>query len=140
MRTVFNRTEPAPPPVREVPRQAALTAIRKALLLLSDGEHSVCEIAAEKGIFCHGFKRYTDNQLRQRYAWLVRHDPSITREKLEEIADRWQIARQMVNDMPLACDVQRVEHDTCGGWDDFSDQDLARFYEELVGEKVVVVP
>lgn len=139
MRTVFNVKETAPPQAREVGRQDALSAIRKRLLLLSDGEHSVCEIAAEKGIFCHGFNRYSDSQLRQRYAWLVRHDPSISREKLEEIADRWQVARQIVNDLPLACDVQRLEHDTCGGWDDFTNQDLARFYQELLGETVTVV-
>jgi hypothetical protein len=128
----------SPEPVRTLDRSGAIGELRKKLLSLSSDEHSACEVAAENGIFCRGFKRYDDEQLRQRYAWLVRHDPTITREKLEEIADRWQMARQMVNDMPLACDVQRVEQDTCGGWDEFSNEDLARFCLEMLGEKVVV--
>jgi hypothetical protein len=126
------------PEERLMNRETAIFELRKKLLALAADEHSACEIAAQNGIFCGGFTRYTDEQLRQRYAWLVRHDPTISREKLEEIADRWQMARQMVNEMPLACDVQRVEHDTCGGWDEFTNDDLARFCEQMLGEKVVV--
>lgn len=126
------------PAARSISRETAILELRKKLLTLAGDDHSACEVAAQNGIFCGGFNRYTDSQLRQRYAWLVRHDPTISREKLEEIADRWQMARQMVNELPLACDVQRVEHDTCGGWDEFSNDDLAGYFEQMLGEKVVV--
>ncbi len=44
----------------------------------------------------------------------------MTREDLEEVANRWQLARHEVNALPTACDVQQIEHDLCGGWDDFT--------------------
>ena len=130
----------ADPVTRTINRETAIRELRKKLLALAGDDHSACEVAAENGIFCGGFNRYTDRQLRQRYAWLVRHDPTITREKLEEIADRWQMARQIVNELPLACDVQRIEHDTCGGWDEFTEADLARYCEQMLGQRVVVTP
>jgi hypothetical protein len=40
--------------------------------------------------------------------------------------------------LPLACDVQQMEHDMCRGWDDFSNDELSRFYAELTGKTIVV--
>ena len=112
--------------------------LRQELLRRAGGEVSACKVAAEQGIFCHGFARYTDAELRRRYEWIVRRRPKMDRAELEEIADRWQLARQDVEGIPIACDVQQKVHDTCRGWDDFSNDDLARFYFEMTGKDVNV--
>ncbi|HSN67904.1 MAG TPA: hypothetical protein VLV48_01575 [Thermoanaerobaculia bacterium] len=131
-------TLPSNQPER-IARSAAIRRLRDVLVLMTDEEHSICRVAAERGIFCKGFKRYSDGELRERYSWLVNRDPSISRPRLEDLADRWQLARQVFDDVPIACDAQQIEHDTCGGWDEFSDDDLARFCRELLHENVIVV-
>jgi hypothetical protein len=39
----------------------------------------------------------------------------MSREELEDLDNRWQLARQIVGDLPIACDVQQKEGDSCGG-------------------------
>jgi hypothetical protein len=112
--------------------------LRQELLKRAGDDVSACKVAAEQGIFCHGFARYTEAELRRRYEWIVRRRPTMTREELEEIADRWQMARQDVEGIPIACDVQQKVHDTCRGWDDFSNEELSRFYFEMTGNDIVV--
>jgi hypothetical protein len=120
-------------------RQEAVQAIRRKILEMVDDEHSMCRIAAEKGIFCHGFRQHTDEELRERYDWLLRNKPDMSREELEDLANRWQLARQVVNQVPVSCDAQTIERDTCRGWDTFDDDALARFYLELLGVQVEIV-
>ncbi|HVS32312.1 MAG TPA: hypothetical protein VMS98_12775 [Thermoanaerobaculia bacterium] len=105
--------------------------VRCELLRLARTDTSICRVAADRGVFCRGFLRFTDDELRDRFSWIDRKLGQHTRRKLEEVVDRWQLARQEVNQVPLACDVQQVEGDGCRGWDDFSDEDLSRFYLEL---------
>jgi hypothetical protein len=121
-----------------VERNKAIDLLRSALLERIDDDKSACREAAEKGIFCGGFARFTDPELRQRYSWITRRHPKMTRDELEEIADRWQLARQEVSELPIACDVQMREHDLCNGWNDFSNEQIAEFLYELTGEKVIV--
>lgn len=120
-------------------RDQVIEALRAELLRRSAGEISICRLAAEQGIFCRGFRRYSDRELRKRYGWIARRYPQATREELERIADLWQLARQEVTGLPTSCDVQTVEHDSCSGWEDFPDDDLARFLYELTGRRVTVV-
>ena len=123
-----------------ISRADAVSQLQRELTRIAATEdHSICQAAKRRGIFCHGFDHYTDDQFRQRYAWLVRHDPTISREKLEEIADRWQLSRQEAYGLPLACDVQTIERETCRGWNEFSNEDLARFCEEILGSRVNVI-
>jgi len=126
------------PQVPNVSRQTAVSRIRESLEMLTDEETSICKVAAEHGIFCHGFKRYTDNELRRRYGWIVRRRPGMTREELEEIANDWQLAQQQVHDTDFACDVQTKLHDTCCGWDDFTNEELEGFYKQVTGREVHV--
>ena len=121
------------PPAETIAREDAVKLLRAELLKLVDDENSICKIAAEKGIFCKGFQRYSDFELRKRYRWIARKDRRYTREEIEDLANRWQLARQEVDHLPLACDVQQKEHDSCGGWDDFSNEDISHFYAELTG-------
>ena len=122
-----------------ITRSEALLLLRSELSRLTDDDHSICQVAAERGIFCHGFNRYGDGELRRRYDWLARRNPSMNREELEGMANKWQLARQEIEEMPLACDVQQKVHDTCNGWDDFSNDELSHFYSELTGQTIHIV-
>lgn len=119
-------------------RSEVIDALRQELLRRAGGDVSACKVAAEQGVFCQGFARYTDAELRRRYEWIVRRRPNLNRAELEEIADRWQLARQDVEGIPLACDVQQKVHDTCRGWDDFSSEELSRYLFEMTGKDVRV--
>ena len=111
-----------------------INRLREALIGLTDDDHSICKIAAEHGIFCGGFQRLSDAELRKRYHWLVRKDPSAPRPNIEQLANSWELDRLVVHDMPLSCDAQQIEHDTCHGWDEFSNEDLTCFHSEILGE------
>jgi hypothetical protein len=121
-----------------ISRPTLIRTLREELSRRANGEMSICRLAAETGIFCKGFRRFTDAELRDRFGWIAKKHPDAPREELEEIADRWQMARQDVLGATTSCDVQQLEHDACGGWDDFSDADLARFLRELTGRSVEV--
>ena len=136
-------TNPQPKPQPETPvetiaREEAITILRGELLKLVDDENSICKVAAEKGVFCKGFQRYSDFELRKRYGWIARKDRRYTREEIEDLANRWQLARQDVDQLPIACDVQKLEHDSCRGWDDFSNEELSGFFTELTGRSLIV--
>lgn len=132
----MTRTEPRP---GTMSREDAIERLRSEFLKLTDGETSMCKAAADHGVFCKGFSRYSDSDLRARYWWIVRKRPQITREELESLANRWQLAQQDVSDLPVACDVQTRKHDTCLGWHDFTNEQLAVFFEDLVGSPVTIV-
>ena len=119
-------------------RDEAISRLRNELVAMTDDEHCMCRVAADRGIFCRGFNQFSDDELRQRYWWIVRRRPSLTREQLEQIANDWQLTQQEVKDVPVACDVQARLHDTCRGWDDFSNDQLAKVYQQLTGESVLV--
>src|SRR5262249_35502891 len=120
-------------------RAEVVNLLRSELVKRTDSETSVCRFAAEHGAFCRGFARFNDGEMKQKYSWITRRRPDMTREELEEIGNRWQLARQDVAALAVACDVQQIEHDMCRGWDDFSNDELARFYTELTGKPIVVV-
>jgi len=121
-----------------ITRDEAITRLRSEFLKLTDDEHSMCSVAAERGIFCGGFHQFNDPELRNRYWWIVRRRPSITREELEAIANDWQLTQQEVKDAPIACDVQSRVHDTCRGWEDFTNEQLAKMFQQITGEAVSI--
>ena len=126
--------------MKTLTRRAAIAALRSRLSELADDEHSVCEVAARKGIYCHGFSQWSFEELKDRYWWLVDQRPGISRAELERLANIWQLGRQALFGTKSACDTQSLEHDTCKGWDEWDDEALARFVQELLGEPVAVVP
>jgi hypothetical protein len=121
-------------------RREAIETLRRHLLSLTDEQHSICQVASEHGIFCGGFRRFPDPEFRERFHGLVSLRDGLTRSQREYLANTWQLARQILQNVGLACDAQTETHDTCGGWDDFSNEDLARFLRELLAADVVVVP
>ncbi len=125
---------------KELTREQAIRALRHYLTRLTDDEHSMCEVASQRGILCGGFRRFSDEEFRQHYENLVRRRPGLTRRQLEYLANQWQLARQIVDNVGLSCDAQTIEHDTCRGWDSFADADLVRFCHDLLGADVTIVP
>ena len=127
--------------MKTLTRTQAIDALREELLRLTDDEHSICEVAARKKIFCGGFARWSSKELKERYGWIVSRRPRITRRELEDLANRWQLARQDALGTCIACDTQLEEkqHRTCLGWDTFSDEDLAAFVTRFCGEEVRIV-
>lgn len=121
-------------------RSETIEALSRRFLELVDDDHSICEVAAHGGFFCGGFAQWTFEQLKQRYNWIADRRPDITREELEKMANAWQLARRQTHAVPLACDVQSREHDTCKGWDEWDNEDLAHFYKQLDGADIEVVP
>jgi hypothetical protein len=126
--------------MKTITRQQAVQTLKTHLLELVDADHSICEVSARYGIFCHGFGQWSLDELKERYWWLADRRPGITRAELERLANVWQVARQTVMGTDFACDTQTLEHDTCHGWDEFDEQVLARYMLELCGEQVTVVP
>ena len=119
-------------------RNELISRLRRELMQGADEENSVCNVAAERGVFCKGFTRYTDEELRKRYDWIVAKNPVMTREDLERIANDWQLAQQEVHELPTACDVQQKVYDTCRGWNDFTNEQLAKFYFQLTGDEIAI--
>lgn len=124
--------------MKELTREAAIGDLRDVLVAAA-GEHSICRVAKEKGLFCGGFAQWKLLELEERYPQIVRsRGGRLTRAQLEDLADRWQLARQFVHDESLSCDVQLHERRrrTCKGWDEFDDRELEEFHLELCGEEI----
>ena len=116
---------------KHITRAEAIEGLRLTYARRLDSETSMCRYAADHNVFCRGFQRFSDRELRTRFNWIADKERAMSRETLEELINRWQLARQEVNGLPLACDVQQREHDACNGWADFSNEDLATFYAEV---------
>jgi hypothetical protein len=125
-------------PPRTLSRQEAIDALRRALLARTDEHHSICEVAGRLGIFCNGHRRLDDRALFERYDWIVARQKPKDRPALEDLADRWQLARQTATGAELACDVQTEEQETCLGWAEFDNETLAKHYLDLLHEAVFV--
>lgn len=127
--------------MRTCTREEAIDDLRAALLELSGDEHSICKVAEDRGLFCHGFAQWKLHELKERYPQITRSRPRLSRPEMEDLADRWQMARQFVSDEPLACDVQlhETEFRTCKGWDEFDDDQISRFHLEICDEEIRIV-
>ena len=125
--------------MKSVSREEAIELLKSELSKFTTDSDSICKIAGEKNIFCKGFKHYTPKELFERYDWLTKNRHIHSREELEKLANQWQLARQEVNQCEFACDAQTAEHDTCLGWDEFSNQDLEKFIKEIAGQDISIL-
>jgi hypothetical protein len=129
--------------MKRITRDQAINEIRAKLLTLVDDEHSMCQVAARLGIYCGGFSQDSTGELRKRYDWIVKNQPWMKRKEVEDMANRWQLARQFVLGTLISCDTQAEEHErhhTCSGWQGFTDAQLAGFHRDLLGEEIEIVP
>ncbi|HEY1252682.1 MAG TPA: hypothetical protein VGH97_15990 [Thermoanaerobaculia bacterium] len=128
---------PAPAPA-VLTREQAIACLREGLLRLSDGEHSMCEIAARLGVFCRGFRRWPDGTFLKVWSKAMGRSTHLNRAQMELVADLWQQTEQLRLRIPIACDA-RTGCGPCRGWDEFSNADLERFCDEVLGRSVTVV-
>jgi hypothetical protein len=126
--------------MKTITRTCAVDALREYFLKHVDENHSVCSVAAQRGVFCNGYRQWNDQELREKFSWIAGPRRQMTRSRLEQVIDSYQRARQEALEVPLACDAKRIDQDACRGWDEFTDSDLARFHQELLGAEVKVVP
>ena len=119
-------------------RGEAIAELRVSLLKLADGEHSMCQVAARHGFFCRGFRRWHDHEFHRRWKRVIGASTHLTRPQMEELADLWQLTEQLRLRVPLACDAQTLCPGACRGWNEFSDKDLERCCDEILGRSVVV--
>ena len=126
----------SPPATEQIHRDQAISRLRKRLIEMSWPGQSICEMAGQRQVFCGGFRRHTDEELRARYGFL---DSNQARAELELQANAWQIRRQVECGTRTSCDAQWQHYETCRGWDDFTNGQLAGFFAELMGVRVEVV-
>ena len=114
-----------------VSRERSIGFLRDVLTGFADGEKSTCRVAAERGIFCRGFRRWPIAEFDRRWRGSIGRSTHLSREQMERFADLWQLTEQFRCGVSLACDASRGPDSPCRGWDEFSDEDLARFCRDL---------
>jgi hypothetical protein len=119
-------------------RRESIEKLRAALVKLTDEEHSMCQVAAERGIFCHGFRRWNSSEFDRRWRSAIGRSTHLSRAQMEEFANLWQLAEQIRQRVALSCDAKTGTQPTCRGWDEFSDAELSRFCADILGQSVVV--
>lgn len=120
-------------PPELISRPQAIERMRQTLKGLTDEDHCLCSVVGRLGIFCKGFKQYSDSELKARYSWIARKRPGATRDALEELANLYYLARGEVTGAAIPCDLETREHSGCDGWNNFDNQQLETFYRTLTG-------
>jgi hypothetical protein len=120
-------------------RGEAISRLRASLLRMTDEEHSMCQVAADRGIFCRGFRRWNEAEFDRRWQKYIGRSTHLSRAQMEQYANLWQLAEQIRGRVSLACDAQMKPGGPCRGWNEFSNADLARFCNDVLGENVEVI-
>lgn len=122
-------------------RREAITKLRARLEKICGPDQSLCRIAADRGIFCHGFRRWHEAEFHRRWAESLGQSTHLSRTQMEALADLWVLTEQTACGARLACDAQAgARGAACLGWDEFDDETLSRFCGEVLGRHVVVRP
>ena len=125
------------PQIDLLSRPQAIDEIRRIVQALpQDDDRCACALASRYDIFCKGFKRYSDEEFRKRFDWIVRKRPGASREELEKLASLYHVGRQEVTGAAICCDVETREHCGCDGWNTFDNEALGDFYQKLTGRQV----
>jgi hypothetical protein len=121
------------------PRAEAISHLRAQLLAMTDEDHSLCQVAAERRIFCNGFRRWNDAEFDRGWKRFIGRSTHLSRVQMEQYANLWELAEQVRRRVSLACDAQTAACGPCRGWNEFSNADLARFCNDVLGVNVDVV-
>jgi len=119
-------------------RPQAIALLREKLAAMTDESHCLCAVAAQKGIFCRGFERLSDRELRKRFWWIARKRPQATRAQLEEAISLYHLGREEIRGEAICCDVETREHAGCDGWNQFDNSAIEKFVLEIVGRRISV--
>ena len=120
-------------------RDEAIASLRRRLESLGDGEHSTCHVAAERGIFCRGFRQWDDHEFHRRWKPVLGESTHLNRAQIERLADVWELCEQVRSHVRITCDARAAEPGPCRGWYEFSNETLGRFCTELLERDVIVV-
>jgi hypothetical protein len=110
----------------------------RSILIPAAGDRSLCRVAAERGIFCRGFRRWSLAEFDRRWRKAIGRSTHLTQVQMEQLADLWQLTEQVRQGVALACDAIPSAQSPCRGWDELSDEELARFCRELVRDTVSI--
>ena len=124
--------------IKTMTRTEAIADLRRVFLRLTNENSSMCKVAGDLEIFCHGFRRLSDAEFRERYGWLGSGEEE-PRDVLEARANRWELVRQDFEEASLVCDIGVGIRGSCDGWNEFSNEQIASFYEDLFRVPVMVV-
>lgn len=127
------------PQAQVLTRPAAIGEIRRILNALPQDDMCACAIAARYGVFCQGFARYSDQELKKRFAWIARPRPNATRAELERLASAYHRGRQEVTGAEICCDLETREHCGCDGWNSFDNRALEELYAGLTGRQARIL-
>ena len=120
-------------------RPEAIARLRAHLLPMTDEESSLCRVAGERSFFCFGFSRWNASEFDRRCRDFIGRSTHLTRAQMEEYANLWQLTEQSRCRVALACDAAALGRGPCRGWNEFSNDELARFCCDLLGDDVEVV-
>jgi len=120
-------------------RDEAIANLRSELLKLSDGERSICGVVAELGIFCRGFRRWPDDAFSRGWSRALGRSTELSRPQMERLADLWLLTEQLRLHVPFACDLAAAGGGVCRGWNGFSNADLERCCDEILGRNIAVI-
>lgn len=115
-------------------REEAVALLREQLTRLTHGEHSICRVAAERGIFCRGFRRWNDHEFHDRWKATLGVSTHLTRPQMEELADLWQQGEQLRHGVALACDAPASSRAACRGWAEFTNLEIQGFLYDLIAQ------
>ncbi len=115
-------------------RDEAIARLRIRLVEIAGVERSICRVAAERGIFCRGFRRWNDSEFHERCKATLGVSTHLTRAQMERLADIWQLSEQLRHGVGLACDAPAGSHGACRGWEEFSDQEIREFSCEMIAQ------
>ena len=119
-------------------RPEAIERLRAVMKALTDEENCMCTAAQRLGIFCRGFGRLSDAELKQRFDWIARKRAGAGREELERVVSLYHCGRQQATGAALCCDVETREHTACDGWNSFDNRALEDFYQKLTGHRASI--
>lgn len=124
--------------MKTISRSQAIADLRREFLKLVDADHSLCQVAARRGLFCNGFARFGTDELAERLPWRV--PAGTARAEVERQANAWLSAVQDLAHGRLPCEGEVERGRLCAGWEEFFESELARFHREMCGDEVRVVP
>ena len=129
--------------MKTITRSQALQDLRRELLKLVNQDNSLCLVATQRGLFCGGFERWSDEELAQRIPWEWQGNDTQARAELLRLANLWMLGLQELRADSVPCDLEldgRCRSPFCFGWAQFSEVEIGQFHQEMCGEEVQVVP
>lgn len=124
--------------IEHLSRPKAIEILRASLKALCDDEHCACAAAAHFGVFCQGFRKLSDADLRKRFGWIAQKRRKASRAELERLISLYHLGRQEVTGAEICCDAETREHCACDGWNMFDNRQLEQFCLQLSARPIQI--